>query len=77
MHRFSEHNVYHLRSYRPRLPNKIPSVVVIVVAVQPEIPPLLRNNLALSHVLLLVFFNPLVLINLIHELSYIGNEFPS
>ena len=77
MHRLSEHSVYHLRSYRPRLSSKIPSRFVIVVVVRSEIPHLLRDNLALSFVLLLVFFNALLLVNPIHELVYIGNEFPS
>ena len=76
MHRLLEHNVYHLRSCRPRLPSKIPSGSVIIVAVRPKIPHLLRDNLALSLFLLLVFFNPFVLVNQILELKYIGNGFP-
>ena len=77
MHRFLEHSVYHLRSYRPKLPSKILSRSIIVVVVRPKILPLLRDNLALSLVLLLIFFNPLVLINPIHELVYTSNGFPS
>ena len=49
----------------------------IVVTVQPEIPPLLKDNLTLSLALLLVLFNPLILINLIHELAYTVDRFPS
>ena len=64
-----EHRVYHLRSYRPRLPSKIPSGPVIVVPVQLEIPHLLRDNLILSFALLLVFLDLLVLINTIHKLT--------
>ena len=67
MHWFLEHNVNHLRSRRPRLPNKIPSGSVIIVIVRPEIPHLLRDNLTLPLALLLVFLNPLVLINAIHK----------
>ena len=77
MHRFSEHSVNHLRSYRLRLPSEIPPRSVIVVAIQPEIPHLLKDNLALSLILLLVLLNPLILVNLIHELAYTGNRFPS
>ena len=77
MHWFSEHSVYHLRSCRPRLPNKIPLGSVIVVAVRLEIPLLSKDNLAFSLVLLLVFFNSIVLVNPIYELAYTGNGFPS
>ena len=63
MHRFSEHSVNHLRSCKLRLPSKIPPASVIVVMVQLEIPPLLRDNLALSLTLLLVFLNPLILVD--------------
>ena len=77
MHRFSEHNVCHLRSCKPRLPSKIPSESVIVIAIRSEIPHLLRDNLAFSLVLLLVFFNPYVLVDPTHELAYTSNEFPN
>ena len=76
MHRFSEHDVYHLRGCRPRLSCKISPGSVIIVAIQPEIPPLLRDNLALPFILLLVFLNPLILVNSIHELTYTSNRFP-
>ena len=74
---FSKHYINHLRSRRPRLPSKIPSGFVIVVSVQPEVPSLLRDNLSLSLPLLLVFLDPLVLINSVHELAYTGSELPS
>ena len=77
MHWFFEYSVHHMRSCCLRLPNKILSGSIIMVVIQLEIPLLLRDNLALSLSLMLVFFNPLVLINLIHELAYIGNRFPS
>ena len=67
MHWFSEHNVNHLRSRKSRLSCKIPSGSVIVVSVQPEIPPLLRDNLTVPLALLLVFLDLLVLINSIHK----------
>ena len=67
MHWFLEHSVNHLRNRRSRLFNKIPSGSVIVVSVRPEIPPILRDNLTLPLALLLVFLDPLVLINAIHK----------
>ena len=77
MHWFTKHSIDHLRSCRPRLPDKIPSESVIFVTVRPEIPPLLRDNLTLSLAFLLVLFNPLTLVNPIHELVYTDDRFPS
>ena len=73
VHQFSEHSVNHLRSCRPRLPNKIPPRSIIIVAVRPEIPHLLKDDLTLSLVSLLVLLDPLILINPIHELAYTSN----
>ena len=77
MHRFTKHSIDHLRSFGPRLPDKIPSGSIIFVTVQPEIPPLLRDNLTLSLAFLLVLFNPFTLVNPIHELVYTDDRFPS
>ena len=77
MYWISKHNIYHLRGYRLRLPSKIPTRSTIVVMVRPEIPPFLRDNLVLSLTLLLVLFNPLVLVNPIHELAYTVDRFSS
>ena len=77
MHWLSEHRVNHLRSRRSRLPNKIPSVSVIVVAVRPKIPPFLRDNLTLPLTLLLVLPDPFILINSVHELTHTARRFPS
>ena len=77
MHWFSEHHVNHLRSRKPKLLGKIPSGSIIVVSVRPEVSPLLRDNLSLFLPLLLVFLNPLILINSVHELAYTGSRFPS
>ena len=77
MHRFSKHSINRLRSCRPRLPSKIPPGSVIVVTVQPEISYLLRDNLVLSLALLLVLFNPFILINPIYELADTANRFSS
>ena len=46
MHWFSEHNVYYLKSCRPRLPGKIPLRSVIIIEVRPEIPSFLNDNLS-------------------------------
>ena len=67
MHWFSEHSVNHPRSRRPRLSSKIPSGSIIVVFVRSEIPHLLRDNLNLPLALLLIFLDPLVLVNAIHK----------
>ena len=50
---------------------------VVAVSIRHEIPPLLRNNLSLSFPLLLVFLNPLILINSVHELVHTSAEFAS
>ena len=73
----SKYRVNHLRSYGPRFPSKIPLGSIIVVAVRPEIPPLLRDNLPFPLAVLLVLLNPLILINLIHKLAYTGSRFSS
>ena len=77
MYWVSEHSIYRLRGCRLKLPSKIPARSIVIVTVRPEIPHLLKDNLALSLALLLVLFNPLVLVNLIHELVYTINRFPS
>ena len=77
MYWISEHSIYHLRGCRLRLPSKIPTRSTVVVTVQPEIPHLLRDNFAISLSLLLVLFNPLVLVNSIHKLAYTVDRFPS
>ena len=74
MHRFSEHRINHLDTSKPRLPSKVPPRSVVIVSVQPEIPPFLRDNLSLTFPLLLVFLNPLILVNSVHELAHIGDK---
>ena len=51
---------------KARLSGEISLELVIIVAFRPEIPPLLRDNLALPLILQLVFLNPLILVNPIH-----------
>ena len=67
MYWVSEHCINHLRSRRPRLPNKIPSRLVIIVSVRPEIPPVLRDTLSLSPLLLLVFLDSFIFVNTVHK----------
>ena len=52
---------------------QISSRAAIVVSVQPEIHPLLRDNLLLSFPLQLVLFHPFVFVNSVHKLSYTGD----
>ena len=77
IHRFLEQGINHLRSCRPKLLAKIPPRSIIVVAVRPEIRPLLRDDLTLSLVSLLVLLGPLILINPIHELAYTSDRLSS
>ena len=72
----SQNTVNHLSSGRPRMPRKISSGPVIVVFVQPEIPPILKDNLSFSFPLLLVLLDSLILFNSVHELTYTVNKFP-
>ena len=77
MYWISEYSIDHLRGCKLRLPSKIPTRSTVVVTVRLEIPPLLRDNFALFLDLLLVLFNPLVLVNPIHELAYTVDRFSS
>ena len=77
MYWLPEHRVYHLMSYRPRLPSKIPPGSIIIVAVRLGIPSLLRDNLTLSFALLLILLDSLILINLLHKLAYTGSRLPN
>ena len=74
VHRFSEYHINYLSIGRPYLPSKISPRSVVIVPIRPEIPLLLRDNLRLAFPLLLVFLNPLILINLVHELAHIGDR---
>ena len=66
MHWLSEHCTNDLSIVRPRLICIIPSWPVIVISVRPEIPSFLRDNLSFPFSLLLIVFNPLILINSVH-----------
>ena len=73
----SEHSINRLGVGKSRLPNKIFSRSVVLDLIWLEIPPLLRDYLRLSFPLLLVLLYSSILINLIHQLTYIGNRFTS
>ena len=73
-YRFSEHHINHLGTGRPRLPSKVLSRSVVIVSVRLEISTLLRDNLSLTFPLLLVFLNPLILVNPIHELAHTSDK---
>ena len=62
MHWFSEHYANHLSSSRPRLPSKVSSGSIIVAFV--------RLDALVPFPLLLVFLDPFILINIVHELTY-------
>ena len=75
MHQFSEHRINHLSIDRPWLPSKVSLRLIVIVLVQPEISPLLRDNFSLTFTLLAVFLNPPILVNLIHELAHTSDRF--
>ena len=75
MHQFSKHGIDCLSTSRYWLPREISPQPVVIVLVRPKIPPLLKDNFILSFPLLLVFLNPFVLIDSIHELAYASDEF--
>ena len=67
IHWFPEYRANHLSSSRPRLPSKVFSRLIIVIFVLPEIPFILRDILSLPFPLLLVFLDPLILVNTVYE----------
>ena len=77
MYRFSEYDVNRLRVGLSGLPCEISPRTVIVVSIQPEITPLLRDNLLLSFPLQLVLFHSFVFVNLVHKLTYTGDRLAS
>mgnify|MGYP000860354580 CR=1 FL=1 len=70
MHWFLEHRADHLSSSKPRLPSKIPSGLIIIVPIRPEIPHLLSDSLSLPFPILLVFLDSFLLVNMVHELTH-------
>ena len=53
-----------------------PRSVVVVKSIRPEVTPLLRDNLCFTLTQLLVLFNPLILVDSVHELAQVGDRFP-
>ena len=72
----SEHSTDYLSSSRPRMPREISPRSVVIVPIQPKIPSILRDHFSFPLSLLLVLFDPLILINMIHELTHTPNRFP-
>ena len=75
MHWLLEYCADHLSSSRSRLPSKIYAGPIIIVPVRPEIPSILRDKLSIPLPLLLVFLDPFILVNTIHELMHILYSF--
>ena len=70
MYGLSEHSVG-----RSRLPCKVsPWLVIVIKLVRPEVPPLLRDNLCFTFTQFLVFFNPFILVDPVHELAQAGDR---
>ena len=74
MHRFSKHRINHLSTSKPWLPSKVSSRSVVIIPIRPEILSLLRDYLSITFPLLLVFLNPFIFVNLVHELAYTGDR---
>ena len=75
MYWLSEHSIDNLHVSRSGLPCKVsPWLVIVVKLVRPEVPPLLRDNLCFTFTQLLVFFNPFIFVNLVHELAQTGDR---
>ena len=74
---FSKHSIDNLCVGCSRLPYKISHRAIVVISVQLEIPPLLRDNLLFSLTLQLVFFYSFILIDLIHQLAHVGGRLAS
>jgi len=53
-----------------------PRSVVVVKSVRLEVLPLMRDNLCFTLTQLLVLFNPLILVDSVHELAQVGDRFP-
>ena len=52
------------------------SGLIIVVSALPKIPHILKDNLSLPFPLLLVFLDPLILVNKVHKLTYTPSRLP-
>ena len=56
--------------------SKIFPRLIVIVPVQPEIPPILGDQLSFSLSLLLILLDPLILINMNYELTHTPNKLP-
>ena len=74
MHEFSEYSNNHPSGSRAWVPSKISPRSTAIVPIQLEIPPLLGDHLSLSLSLLLVLFDPFVLVDMIYELMHAPNR---
>ena len=74
VHRFSEHRINHLSIGRPWPSSKVSPRLVVIIPIRPEILHLLRYNLSLTFPLLLVFLNPFIFVNPVHELAHTSDR---
>ena len=74
MHEFSEYSNNHPSGSRAWVPSKISLRSTAIVPIQLEIPLLLGDHLSLSLSLLLVLFDPFVLVDMIYELMHAPNR---
>ena len=70
MYQVSKHSMYCLRVGGLGLPCKVsPWSIVVVESARQEIPSLLKENFRVTFSQLLVFFNPFILVDSVHELA--------
>ena len=70
-----EHSINYLSIDRSGFPCKVsPQSVVVIKLIRPEVPPLLRDNLCFTFTQLLVFFNPFILVDSVHELAQASDK---
>ena len=75
MYWISEYSVDCLHVDRPRLPYKVSPWLVVVESVV-GIPSLPRDDFRFTFSQLLVFLNPFILVDLVHELAQARDRFP-
>ena len=75
VNRLLEYSTNYLGSSSPSLSSKISLGPTIIIPLQSEILSVLGNYFSLPLSLLLILLNPLILINSIHELTYVSGRF--
>ena len=75
MNRLLEHYTNHLHTRIPNLSSKIPHGSIFIISLRHEISLVKRSNLCLPFPLLLIIFDPIVLVKWIHKLAHALRRF--